>query len=632
MLFQTLFYIEKNKKVMRLEKVLDQLSSLEKNSFIKLIDNLINESPKNKKEIEKILAQNEGDLKSADSLNISKIFSLLEIEYSKQLEREVRKSSVETDLIIEIFMRDGNCIMSRDWLNKLIDNELREFGKKVKSFSNVLKLEPKGIDPERLRDYNIYKECVDTAFNNDLEYGLEPKITNDEKSILFTLSNQLELSNEEVRLIEAIILKYKKPDIDSVIKELKEVGIILFAKKDNQIFVPDEIVRLIRRIRGKDVPDKFFRRVLRHLKEGQINILAKKHNIDKKLTKVDKIQKIIDEGVGFRHAILQGIYKPGTSKTEIKNNINKLADTDLKIEKGISGNTIEAKTENLIKYFDELDKDPKVIISIDGYDKLLRDLSRIIPKVKQKIKSEFQLQDDNVFTSKFLLDYNIKPRDILYLLNDLELTKFCQKVNVTKRGDLIHNILKNYKDAENLYIENYHLLANRDWKGLKDNGILVKEAELGIRFEDVTKSILKKLGFNVDESLRKKLNTAKDKIDIVLNLGSNNLILVECKSHKSGDFGKYSSVSRQIKAYNNLATKNKEYMVLNTLIIAPGFTDDFVKECGLEIELSLSLITASSLKQILDGFKESSLEKFPHTLFTRDVVIKEDRILKAILK
>lgn len=42
--------------------------------------------------------------------------------------------------------------------------------------------------------------------------------------------------------------------------------------------------------------------------------------------------------------------------------------------------------------------------------------------------------------------------------------------------------------------------------------------------------------------------------------------------------------------------------------------------------------TAGSLKKILNGFKESSLEKFPHTLFTRDVVIKEDRILKAISK
>jgi len=91
---------------MILEKVLDQLNSLEKNSFIKIIDNMINDSPKNKREIEKILAQNEGDLKSADSINISKIFSLLEEEYSAYLTKEIQKSSIETDLIIEIFIRD----------------------------------------------------------------------------------------------------------------------------------------------------------------------------------------------------------------------------------------------------------------------------------------------------------------------------------------------------------------------------------------------------------------------------------------------------------------------------------------------------------------------------------------------
>ena len=166
---------------------------------------------------------------------------------------------------------------------------------------------------------------------------------------------------------------------------------------------------------------------------------------------------------------------------------------------------------------------------------------------------------------------------------------------------------------------------------MKENGINIKEADIGIKFEDITKLIFKKLGFDVDESLRRKINTKKDKIDIVLNIGSNNLILVECKSHKGGNFGKYASVSRQIKAYNNLAKKNG-FTLLNSLLVAPDFTDEFVKDCGLEIELSLSLITASSLKNILDGFKKSSLNKLPHTLFTRDVVIKEDRILKAIHK
>ena len=36
---------------MKLEKILDKLDSIEKNSFIKIIDNIISKNPKNEKEI-----------------------------------------------------------------------------------------------------------------------------------------------------------------------------------------------------------------------------------------------------------------------------------------------------------------------------------------------------------------------------------------------------------------------------------------------------------------------------------------------------------------------------------------------------------------------------------------------------
>ena len=52
----------------------------------------------------------------------------------------------------------------------------------------------------------------------------------------------------------------------------------------------------------------------------------------------------------------------------------------------------------------------------------------------------------------------------------------------------------------------------------------------------------------------------------------------------------------------------------------------------LEFEINLSLITAGALKNILDGFKNSKLKVFPYQLLMKDVLIKEDRILKAINK
>ncbi|WP_222933068.1 hypothetical protein, partial [Fulvivirga aurantia] len=105
----------------------------------------------------------------------------------------------------------------------------------------------------------------------------------------------------------------------------------------------------------------------------------------------------------------------------------------------------------------------------------------------------------------------------------------------------------------------------------------------------------------------------------------------ECKSFKDKGFNKYSSVSRQIKSYIDLAEKSG-YRVVKSLLVAPEFSDDFEKECGLEYELNLSLITSRSLKSILDGFESSKHKLFPYKLLLRDVVIKEDRILKAISK
>ena len=155
--------------------------------------------------------------------------------------------------------------------------------------------------------------------------------------------------------------------------------------------------------------------------------------------------------------------------------------------------------------------------------------------------------------------------------------------------------------------------------------------DLGIKFEEMTKSIFSKLGFNVDEVLRKKLNTDKDKIDVVLNLGNSDLILVECKSSKDSSFSKFSSVSRQLKAYSKLASLNN-FKVIKSLLVTPDFSPDFIKDCGLEYELNLSLIKASTLSNILTGFKKSKHKQFPHNLLMRDVLIQEDRILAAMEK
>ena len=77
-----------------------------------------------------------------------------------------------------------------------------------------------------------------------------------------------------------------------------------------------------------------------------------------------------------------------------------------------------------------------------------------------------------------------------------------------------------------------------------------------MKFEELTSNIFKGLVFNVDEKFKSKLNTKKDMMDILLNLNNQEIIIIECKTSKERGYNKFSSVSRQLKSYQNLALKN----------------------------------------------------------------------------
>jgi hypothetical protein len=521
--------------------------------------------------------------------------------------------------------------MKQDWFARLYETKLKNLDKKLKAFEKSLKDEKSDIDNNRRRDYKIYKACLHTSYYNDIANNQDTKVTSDEQTILLTLSQQLGLSQEEIKLINYLIIPVKKLEIDAVINDLKSIGVIFYSKKTSTIYVADEVVKILRKVRGKEIADKFFRRVLKLFRESQVNLICRRYNIDWKLPLEMKIKEIIKEGISFTSVLINDVHKDGTKVTDKKKLINELCDKGLKISPALKGITIEDKVSNLIKYFENIERDEKVGISIDGYEKLLLEMGEILLELNQLLKNEFELQEENVLISNNLLDYNIKPRDILEIVSENDLENFCKTKEIKTRGDLVNNILDAYKDSENLYLENFENIGFRNLNALKENRIIIKESELGLKFEELTKKIFSKLGFNVDEKLRKQLNTSKDKIDVVINLGNNDLILIECKTIKESGYNKFSSVSRQLKAYTSLATKN-DYKVIKSLLIAPDFSDDFIKDCGLDYELNLSLITALTLIKILDGFKNSKHKQFPYNLLMRDVLIQEDRVIKAIGK
>lgn len=199
---------------MKLEKILDNLNSLEKNSFLKIIDNIKSSTPKNSKEIDKILSDNSTNLKGVDSINIAKIFDLIKDEFAQTVKAEFVNTTSQLDILIDILIKDGNNILKQDWLGKLYEKELANIKKRTKDLKAQLEADKSDIDEGRKRDYQIYKACVETAYNNDYDNNRDSKITDDELSILLTLTSQLELSQEEVKLINYLIIPPQKSDID----------------------------------------------------------------------------------------------------------------------------------------------------------------------------------------------------------------------------------------------------------------------------------------------------------------------------------------------------------------------------------------------------------------------------------
>jgi len=196
---------------------------------------------------------------------------------------------------------------------------------------------------------------------------------------------------------------------------------------------------------------------------------------------------------------------------------------------------------------------------------------------------------------------------------------------------LIKNIVENYRDIDDLYIENFDAIGGRDLKTLHDKGLHVKESELGLLYEKVTQKIFNRLGFNTDNKLKNSLNTSRHKIDVLINLGNQDLMLVECKTKKDKEYNHYTSVSRQLKSYVNLCEK-KNYHVTKAIIVANEFSDDFIEECEYTYELNLSLITSRGLMKTLDGFKNSTIKEFPVRLFMRNGLLNEDRIVKVLTR
>jgi len=616
---------------MKLVRALEHLNQHEKAPFLKILDEFATQSRQMKPIVDQILTESANQLKNAENENIVKLFNIIKDKYSGYLEDRIKYNDIQLDLIVEIFVRDGNQLMSREWFHNLYQSEMKKLEESIQKTNAALKKEGKEITASRRRDYSIFIDCVKTAYTNDEINNREHHLSWEEKTVLNTLADSLELSNEESRYLWYSIVPLSKSPIDSVIDQLRKAGIVFYSRKNSQLYIPDEIVWLLRKILGIHLPTKYMRRILRHLSDAEINRISRLHSIDRKLSRTAKIDQLLKQGQSIRNVLLNEIHKEGTLKSDRTKRINDLIVKDLELEVTRTGRSLEEKVEIIISYFNRLEREDKASLSRGGFAKLIQNMVDFSNVVNKRIKRDFQIQDEFVMEVELLQDYNLSPRDVVYMLNQNELKDFCKRYEIKTRGNIVANVINNYKNIDDIYLENYELVGNRDINALKELGINIKEADIGNVFEKLTRTIFMKLGFDVDENLRKKLNTSKAKMDIVLNIRNEELIIVECKSHKDRDYNKYASVYRQLDSYVTLC-KNKGYAAPHVVLVASDFSEEFISESEYDYRLRLSLLTTGNLLKILSGFKECSLNKFPVNLLKKDGVIVAERVIKALNK
>ena len=118
---------------MRLMKILDIAGQLEKSSFLRLIDTTSSDLRKSNTNIDKILTESEGYIKKIDNAAVVKLFNLIRPQLLNHYKEQMQYNEMQLDILIDIIIRDGNCIMTREWFRNLYTNEISNLEKHLQT-------------------------------------------------------------------------------------------------------------------------------------------------------------------------------------------------------------------------------------------------------------------------------------------------------------------------------------------------------------------------------------------------------------------------------------------------------------------------------------------------------------------
>jgi hypothetical protein len=614
---------------MKLSQVLSSINQIEKSKFISCLDKLCTTAAETDKVLAKSIERIDGQIKNASGSEITQLFNAVSRHFKASVKEQLAMADAQIALLVNILSRDGNSIARTSWIETLYSKEWNALSALAKELLQEIKSAEETEPFSRSNRLRIYRDCLDTAYFNDEKANREAKITDDERSILNVLADRLEISIDEAAAIEHLSNPIPKTKVIDGLNTLREMGVLFINRKRSEVLVADEVVNILNDIQHKELSDKHVLRILRTLSDAELsNILKRYGKKIRGVDRADKISQIIHSGIGIRHILSRDIFAAEQSQNERKERLKTLI-TDLGINVDKIGTTLDERIDVIIHSLKGATEQEFNTLSASGFKDMCTTLLQHIPSLDKQLKREYELEERDEIDTDKLRALSITPLDILFLLPNDDIRAVRDKLGLSKRGNPRFVILESFASANDKLIENYDALARRDLAALKEAGVEILESEVGIRFEEVTKAIFEQLDLLVDEELRKSINTTKDQADIIISISEDDVIIGEAKTCKNGDFAKYSTTSRQVKAYATRC-ENQGKRVAQVLIVAPTFSKDFVESAEMDTEVNISLLEARGLKLILDAYKSRRNPKFSPKLFTKGGLLKAKLIAKNI--
>lgn len=624
---------------MKLQQALGILNQIEKSKFINCLDKLCTYAAQGNKSVAATLDRVNRQIKDASGSEVTQLFQSVRDDYKQQLATEIALSDASLSLMVNILSRDGNGVARLSWIEQLY---LKEW-KALDTLSRKLKVQ---MEAEQLVSFchdhrlKVFYDCLAEAHANDTRANREAVISNDERGVLNILAKHLKISSDETAGIEHIIapITADKDTIENCIQKLRDMGVLFINRKTSEIIVVDEVVTILNEIQGKKLSDKYFLRILRALSDAELsNILRTYGKPIRGVSRVDKINTCLHSGLSVVDVLSNDIFSENTNLNAKKERLKTLiADLNMQVNK--IGTTVDERITVILDSLRNGSEFEFNALSATSFKEMYETLSVLFEgftstgeseDLNARLRREFELEKAEEITTERLRLLSISPVDVLYAMSNDEIRQLRDALKLPRRGNARLEIIKAFESASDKLIENYELLASRDFNGLRTAGIEIVESEIGLKFEEATKAILGGLGLTVDEELRKEINTSKDKVDIILSISDDDIIVAEAKTSKSNDFAKYSSTSRQVKAYANRC-ENFGKRVAQVLIVAPRFSDDFIISAEMDPEINISLLTASGLKLIYEAFKVKKRATFSPKLLSKGGLLKAELIAKSL--